>query len=259
MSEIELALDGPVATVTIRRPQRRNALDSATIRQLGAAFAALKRDDRVRAIVLTGAGGAFSAGGDLQEDMAALTPDARMRDVTWAAEELAAIAAPVVAKVDGAAMGAGCSLVLACDLAVASTRATFGLPFASRGLSPDFGASWHLTAALGLRRATALCLLGDRLDAQEAHALGIVQRVVEAEALDAATGELVERLVSAPAQALWRTKRLLRESAAQGYHRQLGAEAAAQALNLHAPDAQRAREDFKQTRRADGLTAPPQE
>jgi len=259
MSEIELALDGPVATVTIRRPQRRNALDSATIRQLGAAFAALKRDDRVRAIVLTGAGGAFSAGGDLHEDMAALTPDARMRDVTWAAEELAAIAAPVVAKVDGAAMGAGCSLVLACDLAVASTRATFGLPFASRGLSPDFGASWHLTAALSLRRATALCLLGDRLDAQEAHALGIVQRVVEAEALDAATGELVERLVSAPAQALWRTKRLLRESAAQGYHRQLGAEAAAQALNLHAPDAQRAREDFKQTRRADGLTAPPQE
>lgn len=244
MIAVDFSHDGEVATVTIDRPERRNALDSQTIRQLGSAFARLERDTALRAVVLTGADGAFSAGGDLAEDVSGLTPHGRMADVTWAAAGLAAISVPVVAKVDGPAIGAGCSLVLGCDLAVASTRSTFGLPFARRGLSPDFGASWNLTAALGLRRAMSLCLLGERLNADAAFEVGIVGEVVPSERLDAVVADMLDTLVAAPVEAMRRTKRLLRASASSSYLDQLDSEAMAQALNLHSADVERARHDF---------------
>ncbi len=162
-----------VRTLTLNRPERKNALDARLWVELADALRALKRDRDVRTLVLTGAGGAFCSGADIGtgEDVHPRYKLDRLTDVALALHELAV---PTIAKVTGIAVGAGWNLALGCDLVVATPESRFCQIFAKRGLSVDLGGSWLLPKLVGLQQAKRLVLLADMIGADEAHALGLV-------------------------------------------------------------------------------------
>ncbi|NRF70403.1 enoyl-CoA hydratase/isomerase family protein [Aquincola sp. S2] len=169
-----------IATITLNRPQARNALDAAMKEALAALVPALVADASVRAVILTGAGGAFCAGGDLR-GMAEVRPTmdfegwrARMRDVQPWLAQLIELDRPLIAAVDGPAFGAGFGLALAADFVVATPRARFCLSFMKVGLGPDFGAMYTLPRVVGVQRAKELMLSAREVGADEALRLGLV-------------------------------------------------------------------------------------
>ncbi|GAA3609468.1 enoyl-CoA hydratase [Marihabitans asiaticum] len=202
-----------VCTLTLNRPDRLNALSAEMLESLGAELARAEEDPEVRCIVLTGAGRAFCAGGDVQAfaESGGEGGGATEVDPQAVAEQLArqeaTVAAmwqsstPVVAALPGAAAGAGLGLALAADLRVASTQAVLTTAFAKVGLSGDFGVPWLLQRLVGSARATELMLLSPRLDAQTSLELGLVNRVVEPDALAAETTRLARELADGPALA----------------------------------------------------------
>jgi len=214
---LSVVVQDGVATLTLNRPEARNALSMELKHALAAVLRTLPEAPAVRAVVLTGSGPAFSAGGDVKEldaTRTALTSRDRMR---WLLHEvvipLARLDVPTVAAVNGPAFGAGLSLALACDIVVASDAATFSLAFSRMGLLPDCGALWFLPRRLGLARAKELLFTARRFDADEALELGIVQRVVPAEELESAAAQLAATLAAGPANVLRMTKRLLEQAA----------------------------------------------
>jgi len=231
---ILLERHGAVATLTLNRPDALNTLDLATMRALVAHAASLSADAGVRCVVLRGAGKHFMAGGDLRTfaDHLGLPPTERqawfttmVRDLHAAIEHLQRLPAPVIASVHGAAAGFGLSLVAACDLAIAADNAYFASAYRNIALSPDGGGTYTLPRLVGAKKAMEILLLGERFDAQEALRLGIVNRVVPAVELEAATSELVQRVVEGPALALGNIKRLLVQSRSHTLSEQLQAEA----------------------------------
>jgi enoyl-CoA hydratase/carnithine racemase len=195
LEHVAVRREPPAAAVVLNRPEKRNALSLELMRELLALLRELGRDEDVRAIVLEGAGTAFSAGHDLGEmagrDLAFYQ---ELFDVcAELMEELHRLPTPVIAKVDGIATAAGCQLVAACDLALASDRARFATPgvkiglFCSTPMVP-------LTRAIGRKRALEMLLTGEPIDARTAADWGLINRVVAPEELDAATAELVERI-----------------------------------------------------------------
>ena len=190
---IRYETDTGVAVITIDRPERRNALTFAVLADFHAAVREASEDEKVLSVVLTGAGGAFSAGTDLS-DLAGTPTDRRgggdganRRQEGW---PLQLCPKPVVAAVDGPAVGLGAELTCQCDVRLASTRARFAWNFVHRGLVPDTGAaSWLLPRQVGLTQAMRLVLSGEFLSADEALALGYVIKVVEPEDL---LGEAVD-------------------------------------------------------------------
>jgi 2-(1,2-epoxy-1,2-dihydrophenyl)acetyl-CoA isomerase len=214
---LSLAVADGIATVTLNRPDARNALNMELKRALAGVLRAIPEDAAIRTVVLTGAGPAFSAGGDVKELDATRTALVSRDRMRWLLHEvvvpLARLDVPTIAAVNGAAFGAGLSLALACDIVIASDAATFSLAFSRMGLVPDCGALWLLPRRLGMGRAKELLFTARRFDADEALELGIVQRVVAAQELDAASAELAATLVVGPANALRMTKRLLEQAA----------------------------------------------
>ena len=162
-----------IRTLTLNRPHRKNAIDARLWRELADALRVAGRDDGVRALVITGAGGAFCSGADIgvPEDIHPRRKLQRLTDVALALHELSV---PTVAKVTGVAVGAGWNLALGCDFVVATPESRFCQIFAKRGLSVDLGGSWLLPKLVGLQQAKRLVLLADMIDAAEAHALGLV-------------------------------------------------------------------------------------
>ncbi|MGQ0574214.1 MAG: enoyl-CoA hydratase [Pseudonocardia sp.] len=223
-------------TITIDRPEKKNAIDRATFAALLVAFTEADADPQVRVVVVTGADGNFSSGADLSAGATDAHPLDGMEVVNRCAAALHRIRVPVIAKVDGVAVGAGLNLALGCDLVIASDRARFSEIFARRGLSVDFGGSWLLPRRIGLHRAKELCLLGDIIDAPRAAEIGLVNRVVPVGELDKVVDELAARLAAGPPVALASTKRLLDESASMGFEQALDREALAQAVNLMGAD-----------------------
>jgi enoyl-CoA hydratase len=202
-------LDG-VATLTLDRPRALNALDAPTLEALGAALRDLGADASLRVVVLTGAGDkAFSAGADIPA-MAAMGPGeghayARLGHAVTGALE--ALPVPVVAAVNGVALGGGLELVLACDLVVASERARLGQPEINLGLIPGFGGTQRLVRRVGVARARELIYLGHVLPAAEAQRLGLVDRVVPHERLAAEAAALAAELAGKAPVALRQAKR----------------------------------------------------
>ena len=200
---------GAVATVTVNRPRALNALDPDTLRALAAALDALADDRGVRALVVTGAGDrAFVAGADIAA-MAAMTPAAgreycRLGHEVFARLEMLPV--PAVAAVNGAALGGGLELALACDLVLASERARLGLPEITLGLIPGFGGTQRLALRIGLARARELVYLGRVLNADEALAIGLVNRVVPADRLADEAATLAADLASRAPMALRHAK-----------------------------------------------------
>ena len=199
-----------VATITLDRPRALNALDPATLRELARAVRALRRDTTVRAVLVTGAGErAFSAGADVAA-MADMAPEEGRALSQLGHDVLArleALPVPVVAAVDGVALGGGLELALACDLIVASERARFGLPEIKLGLIPGFGGTQRLVRRIGQARAREIIYLGGMVTAAEAHRIGLVDRVVAPAALMATASALAAELAGQAPVALAQAKR----------------------------------------------------
>lgn len=218
-----------IAWIRFQRPEALNAISVALAGRLHEAAQAIAANPKVRVVVLVGEGRAFMAGGDLQAfraDMAHADQVATaMIDPLHAALKLFAEGnAPVLASLHGAVAGAGMSLALGADLAIAADDAKFGMAYSKIAASPDGGGSWHLAQLVGLRRASELALLADTIDAATALSLGLVNRVVPRAALEAETLALAQRLAQGPTKAFGETRRLLRAAATQPFAAHLDAE-----------------------------------
>jgi 2-(1,2-epoxy-1,2-dihydrophenyl)acetyl-CoA isomerase len=214
---VDLTTDGAAARILLNRPEALNAWNEQFGRDLLDAVGAVSGDDSVRALLITGAGRGFSSGADLKElGGQKLTPDGRpdvyahlteiYHPIMLAIRELPK---PVVAGVNGPAVGIGCSLALCCDLIVAAESAYFLLAFVNIGLVPDGGSSLWLPTRIGMTRASELCMLGERLPAPKALDWGLVNRVVPDEQLRAEAGALAARLAAGPTRSYAGTKRQL--------------------------------------------------
>lgn len=221
-----------VATVTLNRPTARNALDGRMREELAHAIATLRRDDGVKAVVLTGAGGAFCAGGDLRSAPPKGAEEARraISDLhVWFAE-LVNLEKPVIAAVDGPAFGAGFNLALAADFIIASTRARFSQAFCRVGLVPDLGGMFLLPRIMGLMRAKELIFSGRVVEPQEAKALGFVYSIHEPDVLMDEAIELAMRFKGAPTLAIGLAKNVLNQSHNLDQHALAELESSAQAI-----------------------------
>lgn len=224
-----------VRTLTLNRPERRNALDARLWVELADALRAIRREPDIRALVLTGAGGAFCSGADIGtgEQIHPRYKLDRLTDVALALHELAV---PTIAKVTGIAVGAGWNLALGCDLVVATPDSRFCQIFSKRGLSVDLGGSWLLPKIVGLQQAKRLVLLADMIDAEEAHRLGLVTWVKPADEIDAYVDEIAARLAAGPPFALAQSKALLNDGANSTLREALAGEARAQPGNFATAD-----------------------
>jgi 2-(1,2-epoxy-1,2-dihydrophenyl)acetyl-CoA isomerase len=208
-TDLRATIDDGVAVLTLSRPERRNALSVPMVDALGRLLEVAETDPQIRCVVLTGAGGAFCAGGDVKgfasgagregthEERLQMQRD-RHRRLTL---RLWRMPKPTVAVLPGAAAGAGLSLALACDLRYAADSAVLTTAFAKVGLSGDFGGSWLLTRLVGPAKARELYYLSDRIGAEEAYRLGLVNGVYPADKLEAEALGLARRLASGPAVA----------------------------------------------------------
>lgn len=249
METILIERAGGVVTVTMNRPERKNAINPTMLTELLAAFreVADRRDDRV--LVLTGAGDAFCSGADLT-DPTDITSDGLgyMRRVGEVVLALHNLAKPTIAKVGGVAAGLGCNLALGCDLIVAADTARFSQIFARRGLSLDGGGSWLLPRLVGLHRAKELAFFADIVPAAEAAAMGLVNRVVPAAELDGFVAGWAARLAAGPPIALSMTKTMLNNAFAVSMAQAVEDEARCQNVNFRTADMAEAMRAFVEKR-----------
>jgi 2-(1,2-epoxy-1,2-dihydrophenyl)acetyl-CoA isomerase len=227
-------LDGGVGRITLNRPESLNAWTAAFGDELTRAITVDAADPSVRAVLITGAGRGFSSGADLKEQRS--TTDAGVPDLGARLEEiyhpiitgLREMPKPVVAAVNGPAVGIGCSLALAADLIVAAESAYFLLAFVNIGLVPDGGSTAFLPARVGYARAAEMAMLGERVPAEQALEWGLVNSVVADDDLAAVSGELLDRLANGPTRSYAGAKRLLNRRMYADLAGQLEAEADAQ-------------------------------
>ena len=224
-----------VATVTLNRPEVLNSFTRPMSAELQQALRDAAADPAVRAVLLTGAGRGFCAGQDLAEAVPTDgTPAPPIADIVRATYNpvvllLRTMEKPVIAAVNGVAAGAGANLAFACDIVVASDRASFIQSFAKIGLVPDTAGTYTLPRLVGVARATALMMLGDKVSAADAQAMGMIWRVVPADALMSEAGALARQLATQPTRALGLIKRAINASMTNGFEAQLEVEAELQA------------------------------
>jgi 2-(1,2-epoxy-1,2-dihydrophenyl)acetyl-CoA isomerase len=239
---VDVTRDGSAARILLNRPDALNAWNEQFGRDLLDAVGALGDDEAVRAVLITGAGRGFSSGADLKEQRAADDgglPDlsARLREIYHPIiTGLREMPKPVVAAVNGPAVGIGCSLALACDLIVAAESAYFLLAFVNIGLVPDGGSTAFLPARVGYARAAEMAMLGERVPAPQALDWGLVNQVVPDDQLEPTAGALLERLANGPTRSYAGAKRLLNRRAYADLAGQLEAEADAQKEQGHSED-----------------------
>lgn len=229
---ITFSKEGAIGIVTINRPERMNAFTMAMREQLATTFGALAEDDDVRAVILTGAGRHFSTGADVGE-MDEMTSAAFLKRMRWlhrAVRAMAAIRKPTIAAVDGACIGAGWSLALACDIAIATPRTYFSQIFRKVGYAPDAGAIWQLSRLVNIMRAKEIVYSGRRVDAAEALRLGLVLELVESETLMDRARTLATSLAEGPTLALGMAKRQFEAALAMPFDQFLELEFAMQPL-----------------------------
>jgi enoyl-CoA hydratase/carnithine racemase len=243
MSEAVLltSREDSVALLALNRPASKNSLDAELVEALGNALELASSDEAVRVIVLSGNGGAFCSGVDLRSARAELDSPAQLgRRLDGFHRLIRAIdraPQPVLAVIDGPAVGFGADLAYACDLRLASTRAYFEEKFVAIGLMPDGGGSFHLSRLLGAGRAMEQLLLGSRIDAETALSLGLVTRVVTPESLAEESRALSARLASSPPLALQAIKRAVRDGLSSTLDAALARERAGQLALLASDDA----------------------
>src|SRR6266566_3888138 len=243
--------DDGVATITLNRPERLNALTFEVYRELTDTFAALRTESEVRVIVLTGAGRAFCSGGDVHDiigelfnrDMEGLLEFTRM--TCELVRNIRTLRKPVIASLNGTTAGAGACIALASDIRIANEAAKIAFLFVKVGLAgADMGAAHLLPRVVGLAKATELLYTGDFISAHEAERIGLYNRVVPGNQLAQTTQELAGRLAHGPAFALAKTKEMLDRELNMNLDAALECEAQAQAICMQHPDYREAYEAF---------------
>jgi len=207
-----------VAKLTLNRPDRLNSFNVQMHQELQTALDDIATDGQTRCLLITGAGRGFCAGQDLNDR--AVTADGQAPDLGLSVEKfynplirrITNLKMPVICALNGVAAGAGASLVMACDIVIAARSASFILSFAKVGLVPDSGSSWHFTRALGLPRAKALAMLGNKLKAEQAEQWGLIYQVVDDETLMEEAQNMTEHLAKQPTEALANIKELVHTS-----------------------------------------------
>jgi enoyl-CoA hydratase len=210
------AREGAIATVTLNRPDKLNALNLTLVRELGEAIAALEADASVQVVILTGAGEkAFAAGADIAAMAAMSTSEAkRFADLGHAVgARMEAARFPIIAAVNGFALGGGCEIALACDFIYASEKARFGQPEVSLGVIPGFGGTQRLARRVGIGRARELCFTGAIIGAEEARSIGLVNSVVPHGELLGKVAEVARLIASRGPVAVAQCKRVLARGA----------------------------------------------
>ena len=214
MSEhIEVARDGHIVSLRFARPDKRNAITAGMYSLLADVLADAEDDAEIRVVVLLGSGGSFTAGNDIGDLLEAppTEPDAPVMAFLQA---LARNTVPLVAGVEGDAVGIGTTMLLHCDMVLATPQARFRLPFVDLGFVPEAGSTLLLPRIMGHARAAELVMLAEFFGGEQAHALGIVNRLVAPGAIEEATMEVARTLAAKPPHALRETKRLMKDGAA---------------------------------------------
>jgi len=230
-----------ITTITLNRPEARNALDMTMRREVLAVLDEIEADAETRVVILTGAGGHFCSGGDvksMRERHTAAEGRTRVEALNRMVLRLVNFPRPTLAMVDGYAVGAGTNLALCCDLIVASDRAKFGELFCKIGLAVDGGGTWLLPRLTGMARAKELVLTGEIIDAAEALRIGMINRVVPVGDLETVTRALAEKIAAGPPQALALDKHMLNRAAASDLATALDVEAYSQGLAIASEDHQ---------------------
>jgi enoyl-CoA hydratase/carnithine racemase len=257
-SSFNLEIDSTgIATITLNRPERLNALTFEVYRELTDTLAALKDESKVRVVVITGAGRAFCSGGDVHDiigelfnrNMEGLLEFTRM--TCELVQNIRSLPQPVIASLNGTTAGAGACIALAADIRVASEEAKIAFLFVKVGLSgADMGAAYLLPRVVGLSKATELLYTGNFVSAAEAERIGLYNKVVPADQLVNATREFAERLARGPRFALAKTKEMLNRELFSNLETALESEAQAQAICMQHPDYREAYEAFVAKREA---------
>lgn len=195
---ITLAVDGGIATLTVNRPDKLNALNAATMAELSSAIDEVRARDDISGLIVTGAGRAFIAGADISELANATAVSARTLAIEGQRifRRIETSPKPVIAAVNGFALGGGCELALACHIRIASEQAKFGQPEVKLGTSPGYGGTQRLPRLVGKGRALQLILTGETIDAAEAYRIGLVNRVVPADSLIESAEALLKQIIA---------------------------------------------------------------
>jgi 2-(1,2-epoxy-1,2-dihydrophenyl)acetyl-CoA isomerase len=257
---IDLILDktGRIGTVTLNRPERLNALGANTTFEIYQAIKDLASDPAIKVIVLTGNGRAFCAGGDFKdnflEGMKKTTIEWRERIRTGAnklVKLLVDCEKPVIASINGLAVGGGATIALACDVRIASEKAKFMLPFSSIGLTPEFGCTYLLPRIVGLGKALELLYTGDFIDSHEALRIGLINKIVAHEDLKINTTAFAEKILEKPFSALGMLKSLVYRSLSNDLITQLELEAFAISIAFKTDEHEKSVRAFLQKQKGD--------
>jgi enoyl-CoA hydratase len=208
---LSVAVDGPLAVITIQRPQQLNALSTIVLAELITVVGEIELSDEIRVVAITGAGKAFVAGADIAEmkDMTPAQAHAFAELGGNLGETIRDSSKPYVAAVNGFALGGGCELALACDFIYASDKAKFGQPEVKLGVIPGFGGTQRLARRVGVAKAKELCMIGDPIDAAEARRIGLADEVFPADQLMVKVGELARKVAQNGPLAVAEVKQLV--------------------------------------------------
>jgi enoyl-CoA hydratase len=249
VTQLVVAREGAVLTLTLNRPDQLNALTDELSDALAGELEASASDGEVRVVVLRGAGRAFCAGADIAGADAPLQLDVRALDrANRIVRAVTRLDKPVVAAVQGPAAGVGCSIALACDLAVAAESSSFLLAFARIGLMPDGGSSASVAASIGRARAMRMALLGEPLSGREAHDAGLVSHLAGDDAFETVVGDVVGRLAAGAPLAQAATKRAVNAATYAGLDAALERERTGQTILLRTRDAAEGMRAFAERR-----------
>jgi 2-(1,2-epoxy-1,2-dihydrophenyl)acetyl-CoA isomerase len=249
---ILLKKESGVATIAMNKPQTMNGMDLEMCKELVAATEEVGRDPGVKVVVLTGSGKAFSAGGDLGSPIYDIKDPRKLEDIILTFGQVSInlrnMPKPAIAMVNGVAVGAGFSFALACDIIMASDKARFGHVYLKIGVQSDGGSTYFLPRLIGVARACELIFTGDIIDASEAERIGLVNRVVPAEELEARTLELASKLAKGPSLAMGLAKKSIYQGLSMDFASAIEFEARAHVMTMISDDMTEGIAAFKEKR-----------
>jgi 2-(1,2-epoxy-1,2-dihydrophenyl)acetyl-CoA isomerase len=254
--DIVLEKEGGVTTLTLNRPDRLNSFTTKMYRELSNIMDQIKKDDEIKVVIFTGAGRGFCAGSDVSDRLASRVGKGReenrfetLRPTGAVALDIADLDKPIIAAINGVAVGAGLSIALLSDIRLASDKARFGAVWINMGLIPDLGATYYLPRIVGMEKALDLMLSGEIINAEEALRIGLVSRVVPHEQVMATAKELATKIAAGPSVAIELIKRGLRRGLNNDLKTQLDYESYAQNLCRKTEDHKEAIQAFMEKRK----------
>ena len=248
---VRVEFDEGICTISFCRPKKKNAFTVAMYETIVAGFDAARSRADIRVILLRGSEGVFTAGNDLGDFMKAGSLDRQNSPVMRLLHTLVACEKPIVAAVQGVAIGIGVTMLLHCDLVYAGENARFQLPFVNLGLCPEAGSSFLIPRLMGYQRAAELLLLGESFSAAHAHDYGLVNQVLADEAVIDRAQQMARALAQKPPNAIRQTKKLMRDGYRASVEQALAAEGEVFAAGLRSPEAAEAFQAFFQKRAPD--------